>query len=124
MAKVAFLTIAGPLVFTCGCGLSVVGDWHLARAVPSREVFAIDDAHFAKDGSFAATVTIEGKTARETGTYAFNGYQLTLRPRAGGQRRYNAVVRLGTLEVLDGERKIILKRSDKIKETAAVKEGG
>ena len=96
----------------------------MARAMPSRDVFAIDDAHFASDGSFVATVTIEGKTAQETGTYAFNGYQLTLRPRAGGQRRYNAVVRLGMLEVLDGERKIILKKSDKIKETGVVKEGG
>lgn len=105
------LAVTSPvLVFGAGCGFSVVGDWQLDKATPSREVFAIDDAHFARDGTFAATVTIEGKTAREEGTYEFNGFKLTLRPQAGGQRRWNAVERFGTLHVIDDERKVILKK--------------
>jgi hypothetical protein len=112
------------LLFVTGCGLSVTGHWRLAKAIPSREVFAIDDAQFARDGSFTATVTIEGKTAREKGTYEFNGFKLTLRPQAGGQRRYDAVERFGTLEVMDGERKVILKKTKKSKKGEESAKGG
>ncbi len=111
------------LVLTTGCGFSVAGHWRLVKATPSREVFAIDDARFARDGSFTATITIEGKTAREKGTYEFNGFKLTLRPQAGGQRRYDAVERFGKLEVIDGERKVILQKARKNKETAASEQG-
>ena len=101
------------LLLVTGCRGMIVGDWRMTRAVPSREVFAIDDAHFARDGSFTATVTIEGRTAREKGTYEFNGFKLTMRPQAGGQRRYNAVMKPGTLELLDGDRKVILRKAKK-----------
>ncbi|MFQ5806263.1 MAG: hypothetical protein ACE5I3_07430 [Phycisphaerae bacterium] len=110
-------TVCPLLLLASGCGGVIVGHWYLVKAVPSKEVFAIDDAYFARDGSFTATITIEGKTAREKGTYEFNGFKLTMRPQAGGQRRYNAVVKLRTLEVLDGERKVILKKAKKSKES-------
>jgi hypothetical protein len=118
------LILAGAVLLPApGCGLSVTGQWRLVKAIPSREVFAIDEAQFARDGTFAATVTIEGKTAREKGTYEFNGFKLTLRPQAGGQRRYDAVERFGKLEVIDGERKVILEKTRKHKETEASEQG-
>jgi hypothetical protein len=116
---VALLAGVSGVLLLCatGCGLSVTGHWRLIKAIPSKEVFAIDEAHFARDGSFTATVTIEGKTARETGKYEFNGFKLTLRPQAGGQRRYDAVERFGKLEVIDGERKVILQKTRKTRES-------
>lgn len=98
-----------------GCGVSVVGHWRLEKAIPNKEIFAIDDAHFSRDGSYRAVVTIEGKTANEEGQYKFNAFKLTLRPQGGGQHRWNAVERLGKLEVLDGERKAILRKVKKSK---------
>lgn len=109
-----------PLLLLClvtltatGCGGALAGDWHMSKAIPSKEVFAIDDAHFDRDGTFTATVTIEGKTAREKGSYYFNGFKLVMRPQAGGERRYNAVLKMRTFEVIDGDRKVILKKSGK-----------
>jgi len=116
-AALTFVAVGAVLLLATGCGLSVAGHWRLVKAIPSKEVFAIDDAHFARDGNFTATVTIEGRTAREKGTYQFNGFKLTLRPQAGGQRRYDAVERLGRLEVIDGERKVILKKTKKTEES-------
>jgi hypothetical protein len=96
-----------------GCGGAIVGDWQMVQAEPSKEVFAIDDAHFHRDGSFAASITIEGKTAREVGTYKFSGFKLTLRPHAGGQRSYDAMIKLGKLEITDSDRKVVLKKGKK-----------
>jgi hypothetical protein len=36
-----------------------------------------------------------------------------MRPQAGGERRYNAVLKMRTFEVIDGDRKVILKKSGK-----------
>jgi len=111
------LLIAATVIIlpACGCRGVLAGDWHLCKAIPSTEVFAIDEAHFDHDGRFTATVTIEGKTARERGAYEFNGFKLTLRPQAGGERRYNAVLKATTFEVLDGDRKVILRKGRKSK---------
>lgn len=103
------------LPLATGCGVSVVGRWKMVKAIPNRDVFAIENAEFGRDGTFTAAVTIEGKTMSEVGKYEFNGFRLTMRPKAGGQHRYNATVRMGTLEVLDGERKCILKKVGKSK---------
>ena len=97
-----------------GCSPSVRGHWKLDKALPNRDVFAIDDAHFASDGTYTATVTIEGKTNRQQGEYQFSGFKLTLRPHGGGQHRWNALVQLGTLEIFEGERKAYLKKTRKI----------
>jgi len=99
-----------------GCGGAIVGDWHMVQAVPNKDVFAIDDAQFHRDGSFAATITIEGRTAREVGSYRFNGFKLTLRPQAGGQHSYNALIKLGKLEITDSSRKVVLKKGKKEKQ--------
>ena len=101
------------LIAATGCGGAIAGDWHMIKAIPNREIFAIDDAHFARDGTFAATVTIEGKTVHETGTYDFNGLWLTMRPKGGGQRRYNTVLKGRTLELHDDERKVFLRKGKK-----------
>ncbi len=82
-----------------GCRSAIGGDWRLQSATPSRELFCIEDATFRKDGAYAATVTLDGRTQREAGTYAFTGFHLTLRPSAGGQRRYEATLKLSELEV-------------------------
>jgi hypothetical protein len=109
--------LLGPLLlFAGGCGGAIVGDWHMVKATPNREMFAIDDAHFARDGSFTATVTIEGKTVHEQGEYEFNGFKLTMRPRGGGQRRYNAMKTGRTLKVQDGDRHVFLKKGSKSSE--------
>lgn len=101
------------LLVTTGCGGAIVGDWHMSKAIPNKEVFAIDEAHFARDGTFAATVTIEGKTVREQGAYSFNGFKLTMRPQGGGRRSYNTVLKGRTLELHDKERKVFLKKGKK-----------
>jgi hypothetical protein len=93
-----------------GCGVSVVGQWRMVETVPNREVFCIDNATFNRDGSFSATVTIDGKTTQERGTYRFNGFKLTLQPAAGGRREFNAMRKLGNLEVTDRNRKVVLKK--------------
>lgn len=103
---------AGLLVLpaVAGCGVSVTGHWQMLKAVPNKEVFCVDDATFRGDGTYTATTTLDGKTTVERGTYRFNGFKLILRPEAGGQRSYNAVRRLGRLEILDGDRKVILRK--------------
>ena len=94
----------------CGCQGAVVGSWYLEKAIPNREVLSFKDVYFEKDGSFAATTTIEGLTTRETGTYEFNGWQLKLRPKAGGQRTYSAILRGRRLEITSGQRKVVLRK--------------
>ncbi len=101
------------LVGLAGCSRTIVGHYDLVRSTPNPDAFAIDDADFDRDGRYAALVTIGGHTARETGEYEFNGYKLTLRPAAGGQRKYNATVKPGRLEVFSGKRAVYLKRTGK-----------
>lgn len=93
-----------------GCQGTIAGRWHMVEVVPNKLVFNIDDASFNRDGTFSATTTLEGKTAREVGTYDFNGFKLILCPQAGGRRAYNAVLKFNRLEVLDGKRKVVLAR--------------
>jgi hypothetical protein len=93
-----------------GCGGAIAGHWRMTEVVPNKETFNIDDASFNRDGTFAATMTLEGKTTRETGTYKFNGFKLTLHPQGGGQRVYNALLKMGKLEVVDGKRKVVLQK--------------
>lgn len=100
--------LLGPLL--AGCGGALVGDWHLAQAIPNRDVFGIDDVTFRRDGTFTATTTIEGLTMRESGRYEFIGYKLMLRPEAGGQRTYVTMLKPNRLEVKDGNRKVILRK--------------
>ena len=100
-------------LLAAGCSRVIVGDWHMAKAIPNKQIFAIEDAYFARDGTFTATVTIEGKTVREKGKYDFNGFRLTMRPQGGGQRRYNTVLKGRTLEIHDDERKVLLKKGKK-----------
>ncbi len=96
-----------------GCSRTIVGHYDLVRATPNPEDFAIDDADFLRDGRYHAVVTIGGHTARESGAYEFNGYKLTLRPAAGGQRKYNATIKPGRLEVFSGKRAVYLRKNGK-----------
>ena len=96
-----------------GCAGSIVGQWHLSKAVPNKQTLAIDNAKFARDGTYLASVTIDGKTVQEEGRYKYNGFKLTMLPNGGGQHRYNTMVRGGTMDVIDGERKLILKKGAK-----------
>ncbi len=96
-----------------GCRTAVAGDWRLVEAVPNREVFSLDNVSFHRDGTFAATSTIEGLTTSDRGTYDFDGIKLKLRPQAGGQRTYNATLKLDRLEIFDGKRRVVLQKSAK-----------
>lgn len=93
-----------------GCGGTLVGHWRMIRAVPNADVVAIDNLTFRDDRTYAAQVTIDGRTAEETGTYAFNGFKLTLMPQAGGARSYDAALRFVYLDMIQGERKVYLKK--------------
>jgi hypothetical protein len=93
-----------------GCQGALAGDWRLVQASPSRAVMALDDVHFARDGRFAATTTLDGRTRREVGTFAFHGVELTLRPEAGGQRKYSAQLTMNRLELSDGTHHVVLER--------------
>lgn len=104
------LLCGAALVVGCaGCG-SLTGRWTLLSAEPNRDVFALDDAVFQRDGGFSALVTLEGKTRRETGRYRFTGFNLTLWPEVGGKRSYNAQLRWGTLTLAQGERRVVLQK--------------
>lgn len=94
-----------------GCSGAVAGDWKMVKCVPNREVFAIEQAQFKRDGSYSARITIEGKQADTTGAYNFNGSKLTLRPSGGGQYSWNAFLRFNRLEITSGKRQVILERS-------------
>ncbi|MCK4341986.1 MAG: lipocalin family protein [Phycisphaerae bacterium] len=109
------LGLAGLLLFPLlgGCKGAIAGEWHLVKAVPNREVFSIDNATFSRDGTFSATTTIEGLTTDEKGTYDFNGWQLKLRPQAGGQRTYSTTRKVDRLEIRDGKRTVVLKKGKK-----------
>lgn len=98
-------------LIAAGCRGTIAGDWRMIEAQPSREVFCLDEVSFARDGGFTATCTFDGRTAREVGSYDFNGFKLTLRPQAGGARRYDASLKFGKLEVVDGTRKVVLKKA-------------
>ncbi len=102
--------LLGVLLATGGCRGAVLGDWRLEQATPSREVFALDDVRFERNGGFSATCTLDGRTTRETGTYEFNGFQLTLRPQAGGQRQYNAQLQMRKLELSDSQKRRVTLR--------------
>lgn len=103
---------AAVLLFASGCGGVVVGHWRLVKSTPNREVFAINDLTLGRDGAFSGTVTIDGRTAEETGRYYFNGYKIIFRPAAGGQREYNALLQLNQLKISDKDkRQVILERT-------------
>ncbi len=97
---------------SAGCGRALVGHWYMQRAIPNADVFAIRDAVFNRDGTFSARLTLEGRSRDEVGTYSFNGYKLTLRPQAGGTRTYTAALKGFSLDVTDGERKVVLRKKD------------
>lgn len=102
--------VAALALALCGCSASIRGDWHMVKSVPNRETFAIDPVRFDAGGTYEATTTLDGRTTLDKGTYEFNGFKLTFRPTAGGQRQYGAVLRMNTLEVIDGKRQVILQK--------------
>ena len=113
--------LAGTLLWLTGggCARLIAGHYVLVRATPNPEAFAIDDADFYKAGRYQALITLGGRSARESGEYEFNGYRLTLRPAAGGVRQFNAVAKPGgTLELMLGENKAILRRVGRPHEAA------
>lgn len=93
-----------------GCGGSLIGYWRSVEVKPNKEIFNLDHVRFNRDRTYSATSTIEGKTVKETGSYSFDGFKLKFRPQAGGQRKYNAILRFGTLDISDGDRKVVLKK--------------
>ncbi len=109
---IAAAAACGLLLTLCGCNSMISGRWDLQRATPNREFFAIDDAVFTRDGRYEATLTIEGRTARESGSYRFNGYKLMLHPQAGGRREYDAVLKMKNFEVRDGSRLVVLRKEE------------
>lgn len=82
----------------------------MVTSSPNRDIFALDDVRFHSDGSYAATTTIEGRTQRELGMYEFTGWKLYLRPDGGGQRTFESTLKINELELVDKERKVLLKK--------------
>ncbi|QOJ14947.1 MAG: hypothetical protein HRU75_09950 [Planctomycetia bacterium] len=103
-------TLLALLCAAGGCGVSINGQWRMIRANPNRDVFAIDHATFSRDRGYSATITVDGRTAEETGEYEFNGFQVLLRPQAGGQRRYSASVMFGELRITDSQQRSVTLR--------------
>lgn len=111
LASAAVLLAA--LVPLTGCGGTIHGNWHMIKATPNKDVFAIDNASFNGDGSYSAKSTIEGKTNDEVGTYTFNGFELTMRPQAGGQRKYSANIWVNELRITDAKDRGVTLRKTK-----------
>jgi len=107
---VGIVLCAGGLL-VAGCRGAVAGSWKLERAIPSREFLSLDDVEFRRDGTYAATLTREGKTAREEGRYGFDGFNLWLEPQAGGRREFGVVLHVRKLELRQGDRKVILRKN-------------
>lgn len=101
------------LILLSGCGRAIVGKWDMVSAKPNREFLAIDDATFGSDGRYEATVTLDGHTARQAGHYTFDGFKLMLRPDDGGQKRFDALLKMNTLELTRDQRQVILQRAGK-----------
>lgn len=106
------LFLAG-LAACTGCAGAIHGEWHLVRATPSRQVFAVDNAVFRADGTYQAVVTFEGVTTAQEGTYDFDGTKLRVRFASGGQRTWVANARPGQLQINDGDRRVILQRGQR-----------
>lgn len=104
------VTLAGCAASIVGCGGALRGNWKLIRAIPNKNVFAIDNASFNKDGTFSATITHEGHTNAETGRYEFKALKLHLMPTGGGSRTYNVVLHVKQIEIREGDRKAILEK--------------
>ena len=109
--KVVALLVAALL--SAGCNGMVAGEWELVRASPSREVFALEDVRLERDGAYQARLTLEGAKFAESGTFKFSGWTLSLRPQAGGIRRYDAALKGNRLELRDGQRWVVLRRAGK-----------
>jgi hypothetical protein len=105
----AFSILMALCVLT-GCTGSLAGDWKMTTAKPNRETIAIDNVQLARDGSYSATFTLDGRTSAEKGVFEFNGFKLTFRPSAGGSRTYNAVRKMNDLELRDGDKLVILRK--------------
>jgi hypothetical protein len=108
MVIVSLLLLSQP-----GCAGAIVGHWRLAKATPNKQALAVDNATFARDGTYTASVTIEGKTVEEAGRYQYNGFKLTMLPNGGGEHRYNTMIQGSSMDIIDGERKVILKKGPK-----------
>jgi hypothetical protein len=93
-----------------GCQAAVRGVWTLERATPNKEAFCIERAAFRADNTYDAVVTINGGTARQSGTYAFTGSQLKLRPSEGGQHTFQAELQLDELRIKRGKNLVVLKK--------------
>jgi hypothetical protein len=100
----------GLLLLLGGCQGAVQGDWYLVAAKPNRQTFSIDNATFRPDGTYAATMTLEGVTNNEKGTYDFDGIKLRMRPQAGGQRAYTVQLLPGQLQIGDAQRHVVLQK--------------
>lgn len=103
------------LVFAGGCAGTLAGRYDLIKATPNRDMFAIDNALFRGDGTYEATVTIDGMTTRESGKFQFNGFRLTLQPDKGGRRVFDASKPVGgTLRIWRGKkedlREVVLRK--------------
>jgi hypothetical protein len=103
----------GATLMLAGCQGAVIGDWYLVEAKPNRQTFSIDNATFRSDATYAATVTIEGVTNDEKGTYDFDGMKLRMRPQAGGQRSYTVQLLPGQLQVGDSRRHVVLQKGQR-----------
>jgi hypothetical protein len=93
-----------------GCSGTLVGHWRMVEVVPNRQFFCIDNVTFKRDGTYTATTTLKGKTLEESGQYKFNGIKITFRPDAGGQRKYDALLKFNELEIMDAKQKVILRK--------------
>jgi len=93
-----------------GCQTSLTGKWYMSKAIPSPDVFAVDDVIFGRDGSYSAKTTIEGRTVVEQGTYSFNGYHLTLNPQSGGKHGWTTYRKHDRIEIKDGKKLVVLKK--------------
>ena len=100
----------GLIVLLAGCQGMVIGDWYLVTAKPNKQTFSIDNATFRRDATYAATVTIEGVTNNEKGTYDVDGMKLRMRPQGGGQRSYTVQFLPGQLQLGDNHRHVLLQK--------------
>jgi hypothetical protein len=103
------VALLGASALLTGCQGAIQGRWHLEEAIPNKQTFALDNVSFNADGTYSATLTRDGVTRQETGEYEFNGFNIRLRPKGGGQHKYTAQLAPGRLMLLSGSKKAVLR---------------
>lgn len=94
-----------------GCSSALVGTWK-TDPMPKDAAGCLVQATFKGDGKFEATTKSGDGTTPMKGTYAFDGFKLTLKEAGKGEQVYGATYIMigGKLELKQGQKSYTMKK--------------